>query len=199
MTASKLKKAALNQFSVHGYAGASLAAIASEVGMKKQSIYAHFKSKEDLFLSTFSDSVDKEINYITLFIEEHQSDSLKELLENFLESYIRRYHEVSNTSFFMRTSFFPPIEVEQFVNNGTNTFVAKQEEIFLKLFKEHQSDLKKGMAPTSAALCFLTLMDGLFVEMYYGIPDRLEQRILAVWDMYDQILSPSEKEKKNES
>lgn len=199
MTAEKLKKVALTQFALHGYDGASLALIANEVGMKKQSIYAHFKSKEDLFLITFKDSVEKELDYINRFIEEHQSNSLKELLQTFLGSYLKRYNEIDNASFFMRTSFFPPLQVEQLVKDGTNTFVSKQVAIFLKVFTEHQSELRESMSAESAALCFLTSVDGLFVEMLYGVPERLEKRILAFWNVFDQIISQSEEENNNES
>lgn len=49
MKSNEIKEAALKFFTIHGYEGASLSLIAEEVGMKKQSIYAHFKGKDDLF------------------------------------------------------------------------------------------------------------------------------------------------------
>lgn len=195
MTADKLKKVALTQFALHGYDGASLAMIANEVGMKKQSIYAHFKSKQDLFLSTFAESIAKELDFINRFIEDHKSDSLNELLHNFLRSYLKRYTESDNTSFFMRTSFFPPSQLEQLVKDGANAYVAELETIFLKVFKENQVALREGVSAESAALCFLTMMDGLFVEMLYGIPDRLEKRTVAAWNVYYLVISHPEKEK----
>lgn len=199
MSADKLKQVALIQFALHGYDGASLALIANEVGMKKQSIYSHFKSKEDLFISIFKDSVEKEIDYIERYVQTHRSASLQDLLHDFLRSYLKRYNEIENTSFFMRTSFFPPVQLEQLVKEGTELFVSKQEAIFLEVFEKHESVLREGVSAESAALCYLTLMDGLFVEMLYGVPERLKKRTAAVWDVYDQIISQSEKVVKNES
>lgn len=49
MKSEGIKDAALKYFTLHGYEGASLSLIAEDVGMKKQSIYAHFKGKDDLF------------------------------------------------------------------------------------------------------------------------------------------------------
>ncbi|MEX3715857.1 TetR/AcrR family transcriptional regulator [Cytobacillus horneckiae] len=50
MTDKQLKKVALIHFALHGYEGGSLTLIAKEVGIKKPSIYTHFKSKEELLL-----------------------------------------------------------------------------------------------------------------------------------------------------
>ncbi|MBD2807322.1 helix-turn-helix transcriptional regulator, partial [Xenorhabdus sp. ZM] len=45
MTANRIKAVALSHFARYGYEGTSLANIAQEVGIKKPSIYAHFKGK----------------------------------------------------------------------------------------------------------------------------------------------------------
>ncbi|QDZ79392.1 TetR/AcrR family transcriptional regulator, partial [Priestia megaterium] len=93
MKSNQLKEVALNQFALHGYQGASLASIANEVGIKKQSIYAHFKSKEDLFISTFNDSLENELQFIKQFMEENHSVPLEEVLYNFLNEYLGRYQK----------------------------------------------------------------------------------------------------------
>lgn len=49
MKSKEIKDIALKCFTTHGYEGASLSQIAEQVGMKKQSLYAHFKGKDDLF------------------------------------------------------------------------------------------------------------------------------------------------------
>lgn len=51
LTANRIQLIALSHFAKYGYAGTSLSKVAEEVGIKKPSIYAHYKSKEDLFLS----------------------------------------------------------------------------------------------------------------------------------------------------
>ncbi len=50
MSSQKILLAARSCFARDGYEGASLQKIAEEVGIKKPSIYAHYKGKEDLFL-----------------------------------------------------------------------------------------------------------------------------------------------------
>lgn len=53
---NEIKEAALKYFTIHGYEGAPLSLIAEEARMKKQSIYAHFKGKDDLFLQVLRDA-----------------------------------------------------------------------------------------------------------------------------------------------
>lgn len=62
MKSNEIKEAALKYFTIHGYEGASLSLIAEEVGMKKQSIYAHFKGKDDLFLQVLRDAKETELS-----------------------------------------------------------------------------------------------------------------------------------------
>lgn len=50
MTSDRIKEVSLRHFARNGYEGASLAHIADDIGIKKQSIYSHFKGKDELFL-----------------------------------------------------------------------------------------------------------------------------------------------------
>ena len=88
----------------------------------------------------------------------------------------------------MRTSFFPPLELESLIKVGTNEYVSNQENLFTQIFEKFQKDLKPGITPPSASLGFLTLLDGLFVEMLYGEQDRLTRRRNAAWEMLTKIL-----------
>lgn len=65
MKSDEIKEAALKYFTIHGYEGASLSIIAEEVGMKKQSIYSHFKGKDDLFCKFYE--MRKRQNYLQNF------------------------------------------------------------------------------------------------------------------------------------
>lgn len=186
MKSNQLKDVALHQFALHGYEGASLASIANEVGIKKQSIYAHFKSKEDLFIRTFHDSLEHELTFVKQFKEENYTLSLEEILFSFFNEYLGRYQKDHHMSFFMRTSFYPPLQFEEQIKNGTNTFVNELESLFLVLFEEKSDDLNPNIAPESAMMSFLTIFDGLLVELLYGFPDRLQKRLTNSWEIYWQ-------------
>ncbi len=59
MTANRIKAVALSHFARYGYEGTSLANIAQEVGIKKPSIYAHFKGKEELYFICLESALQK--------------------------------------------------------------------------------------------------------------------------------------------
>ncbi|SFA50694.1 transcriptional regulator, TetR family [Anoxybacillus pushchinoensis] len=63
-TLDQLKEVSLHHFALHGYEGASLAHIAKDVGIKKQSIYTYFAGKDDLFLQIFEDACKFEISMV---------------------------------------------------------------------------------------------------------------------------------------
>ncbi|MBC8830133.1 helix-turn-helix transcriptional regulator, partial [Escherichia coli] len=55
MTKKLIKEVALTLFAEKGYDGTALSEIAKAVGIKTPSLYAHFASKEALFLEVYQD------------------------------------------------------------------------------------------------------------------------------------------------
>ncbi|MET3728304.1 AcrR family transcriptional regulator [Fictibacillus halophilus] len=184
MTYDQLKQIALVQFAQLGYEGASLAIIANEVGIKKQSIYTHFKSKDDLYIQTFKDATDCEIDFVKQFIQNQQSHALKDVLFRFLIEYLDRFEQNNNMKFFMRTSFYPPVQHEEVIKAGSNKFVDHLERLFTSFIEQHSDELRPDVTPETAALAFLTMLDGLLVELIYGIPERLQKRSKQSWSVF---------------
>lgn len=181
MTYDQLKQTALIQFAQLGFEGASLSVIANEVGIKKQSIYTHFKSKDDLYIQTFHEATDCEIDFVKQFIEDQGSLQLREVLSKFLKEYLERFEKNNNMKFFMRTSFYPPVKHEEVIKMGSNKFVDRLESLFTALFEQNADLLRADITPETAALAFLTMLDGLLVELIYGIPERLQKRSTQSW------------------
>ncbi|CBY60034.1 similar to transcriptional regulator, TetR family, N-terminal part [Listeria monocytogenes SLCC7179] len=61
MTKKLIKEVALTLFAEKGYDGTALSEIAKAVGIKTPSLYAHFASKEALFLEVYQDSIQMEL------------------------------------------------------------------------------------------------------------------------------------------
>ncbi|MCM2587996.1 TetR/AcrR family transcriptional regulator [Rossellomorea sp. FS2] len=175
MKSNELKAIALEQFALHGYQGASLSAIADKAGIKKQSIYSHFKSKEDLFIRAFEDSVQHELDFIDRYLARSELPIIH-MLNQFLPSYLTRYGEDSNMKFFLRTSFFPPVELEEAIKEGTEKYITGLEALFVRLF-ERYGQFQGDITPEKASVTYLTILDGLLVELLYGRSERLEKRL----------------------
>ncbi|NRG47063.1 TetR/AcrR family transcriptional regulator [Bacillus sp. CRN 9] len=189
MTDKQLKKVALIHFALHGYEGGSLALIAKEVGIKKPSIYTHFKSKDELFISTFNDAVECEILFIKKFFSENKTKPLKTTLFIFLNKYLDNCKNERNTSFFLRTSFFPPVQLEKITKKGTDKYIFELEYIFKTLFYQKSDVLNSNVNPKTATVAFITMLNGLLAEQLYGDPERLDERISESWSVFWQGIS----------
>ncbi|YCA46142.1 TetR/AcrR family transcriptional regulator (plasmid) [Bacillus sp. JZ8] len=195
MTSEQIKEAALRQFALHGYKGASLTSIANEVGIKKQSIYTYFKSKEELFVHSFNESIVHELHFIEQFFTGlNDMLSAEKLLYRFLIEYMNRYDESINTSFFIRTSYFPPHQLKELIIRESYRLTDRLECLLKLLFEEKGDLLNSNFSADTVTAAYLTILDGLFVEMLYGgRSERLQKRISSSWDIFWQGINSSKR------
>jgi len=106
MTANRIKAVALSHFARYGYEGTSLANIAQEVGIKKPSIYAHFKGKEELYFICLESALQKDLQSFTGDIEKFSNSSTEELLLQLLKGYAKRFGESEESMFWLRLMHF---------------------------------------------------------------------------------------------
>lgn len=180
MTKEKIIQAALLNFSEHGYSGGSLAQIAEEVGIRKQSIYTYFKSKDALYLSISKQAMEAELLFAKEFISKHQHLPFEKVLLPFLQSFQHRFESIAETKFFMRSIFLMPQHLEQQLSEQTYSYLDELERLFTDYLKEQQL----AVSANEAAIGFLALLDSLYVEMLYGGSERCEKRLQAGWTIF---------------
>ena len=88
ITKDKIFQEALHLFAQHGYEGARMDKIASEVGITKASLYFHFKSKEEIFLELFQNIIQKYIDKMKAIMETDKSLSVEERLKAIYREYL---------------------------------------------------------------------------------------------------------------
>lgn len=186
MTSEQIKEVSLKHFAQHGYEGASLSQIADDVGIKKQSIYTHFKGKDELFLQLCRDACGNELRFVLNFIESNSARPIKEFLFDFLLNCIDRYENCDSTRFWLRTAFFPPLHLYRQVMGQVYEYLDQLEERLLPIMKKAvaKGEVNPTVGEQRAAVAFLALLDGIFVEMIYGSPERLRKRLDASWYLY---------------
>ncbi|MBV7272399.1 TetR/AcrR family transcriptional regulator [Clostridium sp. PL3] len=182
MTITEIKKAALSNFTEKGYDGTSLSDIAQKVGIKKQSIYSHFKSKDELFLTVMHEVVNEERNFLHQFFDEHQPD-LKNYLENLILEFKERYinNEECNMKFVLRMAYMPPVHLREEVIQDFTLYFLELENLLNELFLNTKAFSARAEIVT---LSFLTLLDGLLVALMYGGIERFNQKFQASWEIY---------------
>ncbi|MDU0200625.1 MULTISPECIES: TetR/AcrR family transcriptional regulator [Paenibacillus] len=186
MTAARIKEVALKHFASNGYEGASLADIATDVGIKKQSIYTHFKGKDELFLALLDDVLARELTFVLEYLESHKDLAVDQLLYGFLIQYQDCYEKDDNTKFFLRVAFFPPTHLYEVIVQKGYHYLDTLETMLVPLFEQAIADgaICKEVSSSVATVAFLAVLDGMFVELLFGGVERSMKRIEASWFVY---------------
>lgn len=96
MGANEIQAQAQILFARYGYDKTSLSLIAEESGVKKQTIYSHFKSKEDLFRAVAESVSQQECQYLAQFFA--KDDAPFALLQSFILAMQQRLTDPTDTS-----------------------------------------------------------------------------------------------------
>lgn len=179
LTRNKIMQAAFQSFGEHGYNGGSLAQIAEEVGIKKQSIYTYFKSKDALYLAISQQAVQFELAFAKDFIAQTAADMEQTLLP-FLQGVQQRFHSSVETKFFIRSIYLMPQHLQGILCEQTNAYLDQLELLFINYFANQTITV----SAEDAANSFLALLDSLYVEMLYGGNERFQKRLHAGWKVF---------------
>ncbi|MBP2028127.1 AcrR family transcriptional regulator [Acetoanaerobium pronyense] len=187
MTKQRLMNCTFKYFSKKGY-NASLSEISKCCGIKKQSIYNHFKNKDDLFYQV----IDEEVS--TFFkdkIEEFsnlQIESPEEKLKAIFFSFINYYKDIEKLRFWRFILF---IESEELFLKSRDLIREKEIEFAKNIIGEFEKVLSKNNPEVvlnnsiAATQTFMTCIHGILdgFMLYRGVFDI---DILAnnVWNLF---------------
>lgn len=183
MTKDKIKHEAMCLFAQNGYNGTSLAEIAKQVGIKTPSIFAHFKGKEDLFLSVFVELSWQEVSHVEELIENIKDASVEEKLSRIFHETCRFYLQNQvRAEFLKRTMLFPPDFLqeqirEKFINSEEGLSEILRE-VFMTGIEAGVLREEKIEALIAAYYC---LIDGVFLQMSYYDKDTMINRLESAW------------------
>lgn len=181
-----IKAAGLKYFTLHGYEGASLAQIAEEVGMKKQSIYAHFTGKDDLFLQILRDAKEAELSSKLHYFSSIGSQNPEKDLYGFLQLIIDLFQKNVQLKFWLRMSFFPPAHLAKAVEKEVIDIEEKIQSVLEKKFQDWIDEKAiVGDSAKTTTLAFLGIVDSIMLELVYGNDEkRLKDKLEASWKVY---------------
>lgn len=199
-TKDRIVRAAIKNFLNYGYEKASLSTIAEEVGIKKPSIYHHFKNKDSIFEAS--------IDYLLSSIEEkvnlpyEKEQSARRNLEQFFNAIIEINSELSLLA---GGHFDKPYDLLALLRTSLNHFPALQERINVyydglastleKILKQGQKngEIRSSIDPQSLSLELLAWLEGLC--MLSGVYTTISINTLRkkLYDnMWDMIYEDSE-------
>lgn len=189
LTASRLQDAALARFARQGFEATSMAEIAADVGIKKPSIYAHFRNKDALYLSLIPLMVAAELDYARSALP--GGATIRTQLHAYLQSIQLRFADSFRVQFWMRALYTPPGHLHEQVMAPMHGFMDKLEAIVLAAI------MRSSLIPNPAQLgaevltrTYLGLIDCLQVELTYAGPAKFARRLEAVWAVFEAATAP---------
>ncbi|MFB4168355.1 TetR/AcrR family transcriptional regulator [Virgibacillus sp. JSM 102003] len=87
----KLINAALHQYSLHGFHGATMRKIATEVEIKPASIYFFYENKEKLFIAAFRQLLDDHFRKLESVLNNNQNSPVNEIFSALLHGIVAHH------------------------------------------------------------------------------------------------------------
>lgn len=182
-TKEKVKKIALSLFAKKGYDGTTMSEIAKGVGIKKASLYSHFKGKEELFFAVYEELAREYVNLMERIVDNSKNMEIEDKLYYIFEEYITYYIENPEVQAFWNQIilFTPPEIYEEFFSHVNNCNAAVQqnmEEIFREGMRQgliRNDDAKK------MTWSFWAIREGLLNGMMIIPEMRNEEYIKGFW------------------
>lgn len=186
--ALRLQHAALLRFEKQGFDATSLTEIARDAGIKKPSIYAHFKSKDELFLSLVIPAIQQQLDYARDILLSDRD--LRSSLLHFMQDIRVRYETTPHMRFWLRTFFIPPPSLYDAIIEPLHIYMAGMEDIIHRAFAN--SDLvapEAGLDARVLASAYLGILDSIQAELLYGGALKFERRCASLWKVFDLALN----------
>ena len=188
MTASRLQEAALARFAKQGFDSTSMNEIATDVGIKKPSIYAHFRSKDELLLSLVPLLIEAELEYAQTTLV--GGPDTKQQLLAYLESIQERFATSHRGQFWLRLLFSPPVHLYDEIMEPMHGFIEDLESIVKKA--QQNSPLihnNNQLSVETLAINYMSMVDCLQSELLFGGVDKYKRRLKANWMLFEIAIS----------
>ncbi|TWD93424.1 TetR family transcriptional regulator [Neobacillus bataviensis] len=186
MTRDKIIEAALTLFSKNGYEGTSLTEIAKAVGIKKPSIYNHFKSKDEIFLTIYENILWLHVQQVEKLIEDIKGLNAKVQLSQILDLTFQYYIDFEEQSSFLKRSvFFSPENLKEQLHEQFMAAEDAMSAILRTIINKgmENGEIRKGNID-DFIVSYYCLLDGIFIELsYYGV-EKMKPRIVNIWNNF---------------
>jgi len=186
MTANRIKLAALPLFSQKGYEGTALSEIAEQVGIKKPSIYAHYKNKEALFWAVVVDMTAAYVERWDAVIQRNQALGVEQQLYGLLEETIRHFtEEPLHIALWIRIWLFPPVVLKEELLQRMTDLHKRLEQDVTQIIQRgiEQGEVRTGSA-YDMAFAFLSLMDGYLMRISCYGPGKYATQPIDIWNCF---------------
>ena len=176
------------RFAVQGFDATTMNEIAADVGIKKPSVYAHFRNKDELFLNLIPKIVDDELNHARQVLQ--GGDGIKQQLRAYLEGIQERFEQSHQVRFWIRTLFAPPVHLYDVVMQPMHVFMEDLENIIRQALAQSPlaNQENTGLSVDTLAMTYMALIDSLQSELLFGGAHKYKRRLESVWIVFEKAM-----------
>jgi AcrR family transcriptional regulator len=141
MTLKKIKQNAIEQFAEKGYDGTSVKEITKLVGITAPALYAHFSSKEELFLNVFQEALSELVEKVKKAIINTENENCERVLYSIYRVYLNEVVSLNpKMMLILRNTMFPQEDLRDkiiyIVRESNKSSEDRVKEVFDKGMKE---------------------------------------------------------------
>jgi AcrR family transcriptional regulator len=157
-----------------GYDRCSLNDIAELAGMRKASLYSHFRNKDELITAVLVLALTEE----RAFLQDCFTTDPGEVKGGkYLEEVGHRFTSSVHLRFLLRTAYAPPASLHDQVTGMYQSYLDEIRQHFETALHHNPS------TSTTVIESYLGIVDSLQVELLYGQPASVETRRRALWEL----------------
>lgn len=185
-TKERMKQVALPLFARKGYEGTTMNEIAELVGIKKASLYAHYKGKEELFFAIYEDLEQDYVILTKRIMSECEGCSAEDKLRQMFEQYVGYYvRKPDIQAFWIQMLFFTPSDVY-------SKFYAQIKEYHNTVEKWIEEAIAEGMRtgiipnsdPAKIRFVYLNFREGIVNGIIFLPEMNSEESIRSIWSYF---------------
>jgi len=185
-TKEKILTESMELFTMHGYEGTSMTKIADMVGIKKPSLYAHYKSKEALFIDVTKAMADNNVEFVRRSLDV-QAPDVKTVLYNSFNTHVQDMaSDDASIQFYNRFMQYPPKGLE----NELKACIEQSERQARKLLEsmvlagQESNEIATELDAKSIAHMFFCIIGGLENETAIFSLEEVERHAESVWMVF---------------
>lgn len=115
---NELIKEAIQQYSVHGYYGATMRKIATNVGIRPASIYYFYENKEKLFIAAFQQLLNDHFKNLKKILSQNKDSEVEEIFSALLHGNVEHHlDDLQSTNAYISLVTSPIPEIKSYLSN----------------------------------------------------------------------------------
>ena len=186
---NRIMKVTYEKFSKKGYSS-SLREIAKKAGLKKQSLYNYFSSKDELFSEMIENEVQKHFNRRMIDLNSYKDLEEGEQLKKIYMSIVDSYRDINKLRFWKRLLLIENekllLKTKLLIKEYERDFTIKLREILIQILSENPGAEKYL---DRLLLSYMSLIHGVLDGyLLYGDENNFDTYIEEIWLFFWQGL-----------